>query len=111
MLQFINNEIIFQNSYSLDHVITGDNTNNYDYLYDRSLSNLEFELSLVGYDNIENLESLKFRIPANAVSNLKTQYNSFKELFDALFENINNDNVFPYLGEDIIQKRNFNGVI
>lgn len=111
MLQFINNEIIFKNSYSLDHVITGDNTNNYEYLYDKALSNLEFELSLVGYDNIENIENLKFKIPANAISTLKTEYNSFKELFDTLFENINNDNVFPYLGQDIIQQRNFTNIV
>lgn len=101
MLKIENNTIIFTTGYSLDHVITGSRYYNIENLESNAFSNLEFELSLVGFENIDNLENYKFIIPENGVVSLKLEFNSFKELIEYLFEYRENGYIFPYLSKDL----------
>lgn len=101
MLKIENKTVVFTSGYSLDHVITGYRYFDSESFYENAFSNLEFELSLIGYENIEDLGNYKFKIPANAVENLKEEYLSFRELINAFFEYKDNGYVFPYLSKDM----------
>lgn len=95
-----NNIIVFEDSYTLDHVITGQKEDDLELLYQASLSNLELEIICNGWEENEALKNMKCSIPLNeTVKEIKEEYSNFRELVECLFKYIDNEDVFPYLEE------------
>ncbi len=101
----IENNILYLESYELDHMFCGiqDTKKSYD--------NLE-KIKSIYIFNLEQIKGIKFneeqeiQIPKNVkFPSLKTFFNGFKDLYLFMYENRDNSMVNPYFGIDIKERK------